>query len=555
MAWVYNVNNAPTFQAPGSTIPTTPTASGGAGAIYILLQTLVQAGWTVVASGDGLGGTYSSSGNVFTGQVGQIFVLSGGAGYSATPNVVISGAGGATATATVSGGVITAITVTAGGSGYSSPPTISITDATGYGATAKCILWPVPIIISGTSPNQYRVATVGSMANPFAWFRIKQPANGTQPRRELIFQNQGLGQGGAPGSETYYTWRVKYEPGISGGFNQAPTGGFSEGAQVPPSGLYEQILVAQPGPTVGTDSNPFPGISPAPPLTNPNTTTGVLSPEIFPTDGTYRWHVVAGDATTNYSFWAMGTTNGTTNPSVCGIALDVFVTGSAPGNHPDPAVLYFDGLNGSNTWGSNLRQYSAFGTNPFNAGARCFFGPPSPGNPSLNAQFGAYWLPISAGAINGFLGGMGQNAWSGKDDIVQVPWMRGATGVSASVPYGFMGWSSLMHYIATNRTNLDTVSSLANTTVSSVTSNGGLVEITTAAATTLVTGSWVNIAGVTGTIEANGVWQVTVIDSTHFTLQNSTFTNAYVSGGAVQSMDLLNMNGTLLPWPGQTPII
>ena len=73
-----------------------------------------------------------------------ITVTAGGAGYSATPAVTVTGpllpgrggaAQNATASATVVGGVITAITVTNPGTGYSAAPAVQITDATGSGAT------------------------------------------------------------------------------------------------------------------------------------------------------------------------------------------------------------------------------------------------------------------------------------------------------------------------------------------------------------------------------------------------------------------------------------
>lgn len=68
----------------------------------------------------------------------SIAVSNGGSGYSASPTVTIAevdGGTGATAEATVVGGVLTAITVTAAGSGYTAP-TVTITDGTGSGALA-----------------------------------------------------------------------------------------------------------------------------------------------------------------------------------------------------------------------------------------------------------------------------------------------------------------------------------------------------------------------------------------------------------------------------------
>ena len=49
----------------------------------------------------------------------------------------------------------------------------------------------------------------------------------------------------------------------------------------------------------------------------------------------------------------------------------------------------------------------------------------------------------------------------------------------------------------------------------------------------LLTGDSVTISDVVGTTEANGTWTVTFVDSTHFDLQGSTFTNAYVSNGTI----------------------
>lgn len=83
------------------------------------------------------------------GSVASITLVNGGTGYT-SPTVKVqdiyvnvSAAGtGATATATVTGGVITAITLNDGGSGYTmgSTPTVTITDTTGSGATATATI-------------------------------------------------------------------------------------------------------------------------------------------------------------------------------------------------------------------------------------------------------------------------------------------------------------------------------------------------------------------------------------------------------------------------------
>ncbi|USZ80549.1 putative tail protein [Serratia phage MQ-4] len=73
-----------------------------------------------------------------TGGVTAITLSAGGTGYTAAPAVSITGGGGtgATATATVSGGVVTGVTITNHGSGYTSAPTVAFTGGGGTGAAA-----------------------------------------------------------------------------------------------------------------------------------------------------------------------------------------------------------------------------------------------------------------------------------------------------------------------------------------------------------------------------------------------------------------------------------
>ena len=76
------------------------------------------------------------------------------------------------------------------------------------------------------------------------------------------------------------------------------------------------------------------------------------------------------------------------------------------------------------------------------------------------------------------------------------------------------------------------------TTVANVTNNGGLFEVQTTAPTSLTTGNPVLISGVTGDgqiTNANGSFTVTVIDSTHFTLNGIAYAGSYVSGGTVST--------------------
>jgi hypothetical protein len=78
-----------------------------------------------------------------------------------------------------------------------------------------------------------------------------------------------------------------------------------------------------------------------------------------------------------------------------------------------------------------------------------------------------------------------------------------------------------------------TPSTIAGTSVSTCVSSAGLIKVTTSMVHGLATDDVVYITGVLGTTEANGAWYVTFVDANEFTLQGSTFTNAYVSGGIV----------------------
>lgn len=60
--------------------------------------------------------------------------------------------------------------------------------------------------------------------------------------------------------------------------------------------------------------------------------------------------------------------------------------------------------------------------------------------------------------------------------------------------------------------------------------NASPIQITTSAAHGLSTGETVGIFGVVGNTAANGVWTVTVVNSTEFTLNGSTGNGTYVSG-------------------------
>ena len=123
--------------------PTCGGVSGGLAQIWIYDP--YDFNWTQIAPVDGVNQPYSAvalragtgataTATVASGAVTAINVTAGGSGYPIAPTVVITGAGtGAAATANISGGVVVSVTVTAPGTGYTSAPTISFT---GGSATA-----------------------------------------------------------------------------------------------------------------------------------------------------------------------------------------------------------------------------------------------------------------------------------------------------------------------------------------------------------------------------------------------------------------------------------
>ena len=77
------------------------------------------------------------------------------------------------------------------------------------------------------------------------------------------------------------------------------------------------------------------------------------------------------------------------------------------------------------------------------------------------------------------------------------------------------------------------VQAASNLTVAGAATSSGLINIQTSTSHGLQTGQDVFIYNVAGTTEANGFWVITKVDATHFTLNGSTFTNAYTSGGTI----------------------
>ena len=64
----------------------------------------------------------------------------------------------------------------------------------------------------------------------------------------------------------------------------------------------------------------------------------------------------------------------------------------------------------------------------------------------------------------------------------------------------------------------------------------GLIRLQISDTSGLYTGNVMTVSGVGGTVEANGTWTITLIDSTHVDLQGSAFANAYTTGGTTSTI-------------------
>lgn len=90
----------------------------------------------------------------------------------------------------------------------------------------------------------------------------------------------------------------------------------------------------------------------------------------------------------------------------------------------------------------------------------------------------------------------------------------------------------------------DYSASLVTVNVAGTANAGGKVRLTLAVATTIPTGTMVRVAGVGGTVEANGLWTATFVDTTHIDLLAVNYVNAWTSGGTVTPA-MLDVTGAL----------
>lgn len=103
---------------------------------------------------------------------------------------------------------------------------------------------------------------------------------------------------------------------------------------------------------------------------------------------------------------------------------------------------------------------------------------------------------------------------------------------------------SCVTLITTPQQTITGVTFVSQTSVTGATNNGGKVRLAVGSTTGFVTGQYVNITGIVGTTEANGLNKSTVFDATHLDLPDVSFVNAWVSGGTVNEGTKLTVAST-----------
>jgi hypothetical protein len=265
-------------------------------------------------------------------------------------------------------------------------------------------------------------AGANGLANSLAWFVV---AGGG---RQYCVQRS---------SASNAQWRIKYS--FAAGF----TGGTPGAARVP-SATDEVVLLGG-----GTDAAP-------------------TFATLYQVDGTYRMNCCVGKLAGLVSsvFYQMCWPNGT--PSGTGMLwfCDIMSAGTYPTpNDTDPSVQCLQ---------TNLNPWVASNLVQTNGGLRAMFWNGSAQQfQSLNAYplFEPNTVRYSAPAISSGQGD-GPNSYTGKDDLIPVPYGR---PTNLTVPNGFKGIGSLFYWGTVFRSNADVVSVATPTARDWLWMNGSLV--------------------------------------------------------------------------------
>lgn len=101
------------------------------------------------------------------------------------------------------------------------------------------------------------------------------------------------------------------------------------------------------------------------------------------------------------------------------------------------------------------------------------------------------------------------------------------------------GTKTLTATVISGVTTVATVDAAINgLTITNVANALGVIRITTSTPHGMITGEYIEISGVVGTVEANGTWAILSVTTTSFDLIGSYYVNAYISGGTAVNVQV-----------------
>lgn len=166
----------------------------------------------------------------------------------------------------------------------------------------------------------------------------------------------------------------------------------------------------------------------------------------------------------------------------------------------------------------------------------CYYGPPPLGRSTYAGYFSSSWAqvsPTTGGSAYGHFPIIGTMASLLSLAPTDGPSASPIVGVDDELDVAYVTTATLASTDSSGAVVLSV--GFGGIPIANVTNAGGLFEVTTALPmpTGFATNGQVILIGIGGATSANGSWKATVIDSTHFTLQGSSFSGSYTSGGTV----------------------
>jgi hypothetical protein len=300
---------------------------------------------------------------------------------------------------------------------------INNTPATGAGAIfllkelLKSASWVVTSSSDATTyfANSDGLTSSGSstagLGNSNAWFLVQM--SGTSGGTNNLVKQFTFQRG-----TTDLVWRVKLS--VTGTFTLATAGATITKT---PFGTDEVILLGG-----GTDATP-------------------TFATLFGTNGTYRWHAMADNASP-FGWYSVAYPTGGGNPNHC-LMLDPLLSGTYPPEDVDPYMYYF----------------TPNGNTMFNGTSGDFISETAAPRGFLGLISGSKFVNITPqtlvvfGSSQTFPAGLPVNPWNSKDDTFPVFYARRLAAVTAQ---GYKGQSSFMRFNAVSRITGDTLSTVSS---------------------------------------------------------------------------------------------